>query len=229
MSKLEYTLVIIILFFICLFAGGAVFINGVKIEPGIKIGRTVNHCLDVSGDGYVVLRGDARVRRSVSVPSESFEAPLVNPATLNRSSGITTAWEFSDATEDTVGGKILVPDDVDTTERPVLKIWWVTTVVDPGDNSKKAYWQLDYSCRRLDENVDGSADNTLFIESIASTTRLAVSEAVYFVNDFSEGDRLIVMRVKRRADLTNDTINSDDVYLLGMRFVYCSDKLGAVW
>lgn len=216
-----------ILIILLLTLTGAMVINGVEFFPSAKIGASPTNHMDVSGDGTITLYGSARVKRSVWITAEGLKAPGVQPAT-SADLGISSAWEFADALDKTITGKIGLPYDMDKSGDVVLHLGWCSPVVDPGDSSKKAYWQLFYRFTSSDEGMDGTADQVYSLESVASTSANGLTFADFDISSdmIDAGDHCILLQIKRRADQTPDTIDGSVIYLNGVCFEYFSDKLG---
>jgi len=205
--------------FLDLFADGAVRIGD------SSAGAPTNYA-NFAPDGELTLHGTARVSRETWVPATGLKAPGTKPAT-SVEIGISSAWEFTDATDDTLTGKISVPNNADVSENASFTIGWSSPTADPGDDSKQAVWQLEYALHAPGQDMDGAAETTKTATASASTTAdgLVMTE-ITGISEAEAGDVCFEFRLKRLgADGDDDLGDVAHVHGVCMKFV--SNKLGA--
>ena len=205
--------------FLDLFADGAVRIGD------SSAGAPTNYA-NFAPDGELTLHGTARVSRETWVPATGLKAPGTKPAT-SVEIGISSAWEFTDATDDTLTGNISVPNNVDVSENVSFTIGWSSPTADPGDDSKQAVWQLEYALHAPGQDMDGAAETTKTATASASTTAdgLVMTE-ITGISEVEAGDVCFEFRLKRLgADGDDDLGDVAHVHGVCMKFV--SNKLGA--
>jgi len=177
----------------------------------------------IDSDGQIMLYGDARVNEIVWLPSDELKAPGVKPATTV-DIGISTAWEFTDGTDDTITGKIVVPNNADLTEDVSFTIGWSCPTVDPGDDSIQAVWQLEYVVHSIDENMAAATETiksgTFTASAVANG--LVISE-ITGINEAVVGDVCFTFRLKRLGAV--DSLG-DVAHLHGVCMKYVINKLG---
>lgn len=193
-----------------------------RVYGNSKFGEIDNY-LEISGSGQLSLVSGARVKKCVRINVAAVKAPTNKPADFV-DYGITGAWEFSDATDDTVVGDIEIPDDMDTSEVPGVVLYWSSEATE-----KYGVWQLEYSYRKVDEDMSiTSGQETLSIsgQSSAVSGGLVTSEFTG-VDAPDSDDEIFIFRLKRLGADAADTL-SDTAEFYGLRFRYTSDKLGQV-
>lgn len=181
--------------------------------------------VEIKSDGEINLHGTARVFSALWLGAEGLRAPpLTKPAAFVEV-GISAAWEFSDATDDTVVANMRIPSRMDRTVAPTISLGWSSPTADPGDDSKRAVWQVEYLWTALNESVAAAADGTLSITTSAST--VANGLVLSTVTPAAPGatDHCLHTRIKRLGADGADTLG-DVAHLSGMCMLFTSDKLG---
>lgn len=187
-----------------------------------QVGDGTNY-VNFATDGEITLVGTARVYKNEWIVPGAFQAPGIKPA-AQVDHGIATAWEFSNGTDDTVCAIVRIPQDMDLTDAPQLKIGWDSDTADPGDNSKQAVWQVAYAWRAQDEDMTGAADDTITNPAqSASTTANGLVINTTTLAAPSSSDQLLVVQIKRMG--AADTLG-DVAYLNGCGLRYTANKLG---
>lgn len=186
------------------------------------IGDGTNQML-VAADGEITLEGTARVYKNEWMDIGGFKAPGANPAS-EVAWGIWSAWSFADSDEDTVVGIMRVPQDMDRSVAPELKIGYACGTA--GDGSKYVEWQLEYLWLSANESTQGAAQETLNTSNTAviSTTQYGLGIATITGIDVpSATDQLLMIRITRLG-------NTDDigqaVVMLGCGLKYTANALG---
>jgi hypothetical protein len=208
-------------------AGGVAWEN-ISDLPEINIGDvTAGDYIEINNDGEITLHGDARVYRTEWIKPGGFAVPGTKPASLV-DWGISSAWEFSDSTDDTLYASLRIPQDMDKSDAPQFKIGWASATADPGDDSKQVYWQLEYLWVAQGEDTTAAAQETLHTIQSASTVANGLSVATITGIDLpSDSDQLLLMRIKRLGDDGDDDLG-DDCVLLGCGLRYTSSVLGVM-
>lgn len=202
-----------------------VTINTERVFPSVKIGRYPSSYFNVDQNGAVTLLGDSRVYKPFWVPTEGLKDPGVKPATLV-DYGIGLAWEFTDATDDTIVGKIGVPSNADPTITPKFHFGWNAPTADPGDNSKQGRWQVEYLWRAPGEAMDAAAEGTVVNNYTASTIAKGLVVTEISLSNLTVGDTCLLFRIKRRADEAGDTLDGDNIHLFGVCLLLGINRLG---
>jgi len=203
--------------------GFAVDADGDLHPAGAKIGGAVNYA-DFATDGEMTRAGTARTKNTLWIGAEGLKAPpLTKPATLVEH-GISIAWEFTDGTDDTVVANMRIPNRMDRTVAPTLTLGWSSPVVDPGDDSKQATWQVEYLWTSLDEDTTAVAQDTQSDTDSASTVANGLVATTVTLAVPSASDICLHMRIKRRGDI--DSLGNV-ANLVGICMEFTSDKLGA--
>ena len=159
------------------------------------------------------------------MPFNALKAPGIKPATFV-DHGISGAWSFADATDDTIVANIKFPNDMDKSVAPIIVIGWSSTTPDPGDDSKQAVWQLEYLYRQIGEDTTAVAQGTLPITVSASTVAEGLVYSTFAALDVLHADDLCLhLRLKRLGADPNDDLG-DTAELHGLCLQYTSDKLG---
>jgi len=163
---------------------------------------------------------------AIWIGAEGIRAPGVKPATWV-DLGISGAWEFSDATDDTVVANFRVPYRMDRTVAPMITLGWSSPVVDPGDDSKQCKWQVEYLWRAPDEDVSAVAEGTLTVTESASTLGAGNGLVISAVTPAAPGsaDECLHLRVKRLGADPADTLGGV-AHLSGLCMSFTADKLG---
>ena len=181
---------------------------------------------EIKATGEINLHGAARVTNSLWIGAEGVRAPPTTKPATYVEHGISGAWEFSDATDDTILATMKLPNRMDRTVAPSITFGWSSTTTG-GD----CEWQIEYLWRSADEATDAAADDTLLSSTDAdASTSSAVANGLT-LSTFplvapSATDVCIHLRIKRRADLAADTINGDTVELFGICLNFTTNKLG---
>jgi len=195
-----------------------------QIFTNKKFGDETNYAT-FAADGELTLAGTARVYKVIALRPSGFGIPGTKPAT-SVDHGIGLAWEFSDATDDTVEAEMQLPQDMDRTVAPEFNIGWDSDTADPGDDSKQCVWQLEYLYLSLNEDVTAAAQETLTVTASASTTANGLVVSTITGLDLpSATDRFMMIRLKRLGADGDDDLG-DVAYLNGCGFKYTSSKLG---
>jgi len=184
-------------------------------------GGTTNYC-EIKADGEIALHGTARVKKTLWLPFETLKASGTKPATYI-DHGIAGAWEFSDATDDTIVFLAEIPSDMDRSEALTMKLGWST---DTTVTTETAVWQLEYLWIAPGDDTTAAAQETLTIQSnaIAQANGLIIAEFTG-VDLPSANDVCVHCRLKRLGADGNDDL-TDTTELHGVCFEYTSDKLG---
>jgi len=164
-----------------------------------------------------------RTLNGVWIGAEGIRAPpITKPATLVEL-GISVAWEFSDATDDTIVANFRIPYRMDRLVPPTINLAWSSPTVDPGDDSKQAIWQVEYLWTAPEEDVTAVAQGTLTVTDSASTVGggLVLSTVTLIVP--SAEDACLHLRIKRLG--ASDSLG-DVAHLSGICMSFVSDKLG---
>lgn len=137
------------------------------------------------------------------------------------SHGIGGAWEFSDNTDDTVVGNILVPADLNREINPVFGIGWSANGVSPGN----CEWQLAYNILAVGDDATRNAQIT--ITQIAAASAVSNGMIIFLFSDEllcpCEDGVCFQLNVKRLAAGALDTI-ADTVELMGMCIHYAKKE-----
>jgi hypothetical protein len=174
-------------------------------------------------DGEMLRDGTARTQNAVWVGAQGLRAPPdTKPATFVEV-GISGAWEFSDATDDTVVANIRVPYRMDRRVAPDIGFGWSSPTADPGDDSKQATWQVEYLWTSLDESTAAAAEGTLSTTVSASTVANGFVFSSITLTAPSSTDQCLHMRLRRRGD--TDSLG-DVAHLHGMCMIFTSYRLG---
>lgn len=178
-----------------------------------------------SAVGNYTLYGNAKVTNAVWVGANAVKAPPTKAADFI-DHGISGAWEFSDATDDTIVANMRIPYRMDRSVAPTLTISWSSTT-----QSADCEWQVEYLWRAADEDTTAAADDTLLASTDADAyTSSATAEGMVLTTFTlaapSATDACLHLRIKRRADLAGDTINGDTTELHGICMSFTSNKLG---
>ncbi len=197
----------------------------VDIIGDLRCGDSTTNYAEFKSDGELNLYGDARVYKNEWITVGSFRVPGTKPAT-QVDHGISAAWEFSDATDDTIYATIRLPQDMDRTVAPEFRLGWDSDTADPGDDSKQAVWQVEYLWRTANEDMTAAAQETLTCTASASTTTNGLVICTFTGVDLpSASDQILQLRIKRLGADGSDTLG-DVAYLNGFGMKYTMDKLG---
>jgi len=193
------------------------FDNTVKAGDG----GTTNYT-EIKSDGEINLHGTARVKKSLWLPFEVLKAPGTKPADYI-DHGISGAWSFSDGTDDTIVFLAEVPQDMDRSVAPTLKIGWSTNTT---ATDETVVWQLEYLWMASGEDTTAAAQETLTVNSnaIAQANGLIVAE-ITGIDVPDATDICVHCRLKRLGADGSDDL-TDTAELHGVCFNYTSNKLG---
>jgi len=162
------------------------------------------------------------VYKQLWIPFNAVKAPGTKPATF-KEWGISGAWEFSDATDDTVVFDFGIPLDMDRSENPIIKIGWST---DTAVITETAVWQLEYLYRAEGEDTTAAAQETLTVNSNAIIQSDGLIIVEFTGMDLIDNlDVCIHCRLKRLGADGNDDL-TDTAELHGVCLKYISNKLG---
>jgi len=202
--------------------------GGLSLAAATTIGDGgATNYTEIKSDGEINLHGTARVVNSLWIGAEGVRAPPTTKPATYVEHGIGGAWEFSDATDDTILATMRIPNRMDRGVAPSITLGWSSTTTEG-----YCEWQIEYLWRAADEATDAVADDTLLSSTDAdASTSSAVANGLT-LSTFplvvpSATDACLHLRIKRRADLAADTINGDTVELFGMCLTSTSNKLGA--
>lgn len=199
-----------------------VLINATEVVPSLNIGTFPTHYFGIDSEGRVDLVGNSRITKPLWISANSLEAPSVSPAT--KVEGI---WEFSDTVDDAVIGMKGIPwNRIDYAEPPIMYLGWSTPTPDPGDNSKKARWQVEYLWRGMNEDMNAPMEATLVGNHTCSTVANGLKVSAFSLSDLASGDLLFKFEIKRRADQAGDTLDGVNVYLHAVCLIIVLNKLG---
>jgi len=184
-----------------------------------KIGDASNHT-EIKPDGEINLAGTARVKKSLWLGANAVKDPPTKPAVFV-DHGIAGSWQFTDGTDDTIVAHIPVPQDMDISVAPSIKIGWSSTATE-----KNAVWQAEYLWRSANEESTAAAQETLSgtFASSATAEGFIISE-ITGVDVPSSSDICLFLRIKRLGADANDTLSAD-AELHGICLSYTSNKLG---
>jgi len=191
----------------------------------INGGDSTNYT-EIKTDGEIALHGTARVTNALWIGATGLKAPpLTKPASIVEH-GISVAWEFSDATDDTIVANMRVPGKMDKTVAPAITLAWSSTT-----QNAFCEWQIEYLWRSANEDTTVAADDTLLSSTDADASTSSGTAEGMVLSTFplvapSATDLCLHLRIKRRGDLAADTINGDTVELHGICLSFTSDKLG---
>jgi len=191
-----------------------------------KFGDSTTNYTQFATDGIQTLHGTARTTNTLWIGAEGMKAPPTKSATFV-DHGYSGAWEFSDATDDTIVANMRIPYKMDRSEAPSITIGWSSATTE-----KFCEWQIEYLWRSVNEDTTPAApDDTLLSStdadvSISSATANGFVLSTFPISAPSATDVCLHLRIKRRADLAADTINGDTVELHGICMTFTSNKLG---
>ena len=172
--------------------------------------------------GVQTMAGTARVTKQIWLPYNALKEPGTKPATF-KEWGISGAWEFSDATDDTIVFNIAFPEDMDMSVAPVMCVGWSTnTAVD----TETATWQLEYLYTQAGEDTTAVAQGTITVDSnaIAQANGLIIAQ-LPAMGVPNAADICLHGRLKRLGAGGNDDL-TDTAELHGVSLQYTSNKLG---
>lgn len=179
---------------------------------------------EIKTDGEINLHGTARVKITSWVDAGAMRAPGAHPATFVLS-GLAGSWQFSDAAagnEESISGIWKIPADMDKTEVVTMKLNWYANGASPGD----CQWQLEYLWIALNEDETAAAQETVGVNSTASSTSNGMVNAEFTGIDLAGAtDSGMFFKIKRMSAGDGDSISAA-TYLRGRAMVYYSDKLG---
>jgi len=187
----------------------------------LKIGDngTTNYA-SFAADGELTLAGTARVYKNQWLVVGGFDPPGTKPA-VKVDWGLACGWEFTNSTDDTICTTIRLPQDMDITVAPELKIGFASDT-----NSGNVVWQLSYLWISPNEDTTASAQETLTTtQAISGTTDGLAIATITGIDVPSSTDQLLQIQVKRLGADASDTL-ADDCTLVGCGLKYIADKLG---
>lgn len=207
------------------FATGGVLRTELDATGSMLIGDCVVNFTRFMPDGEMLRYGTARTLNALWIGAEGLKAPpLVKPAEFVIH-GIAGAWEFADGDDETVIATMRIPNRMDRRVAPTIGLGWSSPVVDPGDDSKQATWQVEYLWTGVDEDTTAAAEGTLSVTDSAST--LAGGDGLVFsviaLTAPATTDYCLHMRIKRRGD--TDSLGGV-AHLIGICMEFTSNKLG---
>jgi len=178
-----------------------------------------------ASNGILTMTGTARSTNALWIGANEVKAPPTKAADFV-DHGISGAWEFSDATDDTIVANMRIPNRMDRTAAPTLTIGWSSTTTDAN-----CIWQVEYLWRAVDEDTTANADDTLLANTdadiyVSSSTPEGMILTTFTLAAPSVTDACLHLRIKRRADLAADTIDADTAELHGICMTFTSNKLG---
>ena len=176
-------------------------------------------------NGVFTLTGTGRVYKNEWVTMGAIKLPGTKPAAYV-DHGIGGAYEFSDATDDTVVAVIRLPQDMDKTEAPEIKLGWTSATADPGDDSKQVVWQVEYLYCSAGEDTTAAAQDTVSTTTSMSTATNGLVISTIALDAPATADQLLLLRIKRLGADGDDDLG-DTALLLGCGMKYTVDKLGA--
>lgn len=187
-------------------------------NKGLNVG-SANNFTEIKDDGEINLHGTARVKRDIWLNVMGLKAPVTDPATLV-DYGIGDAWEFTDGTDDTVVGRVKLPEDVDKSAGIEVLVGWNTETASVGN----CVWQIEHLLRQENEAMDGTPGTLTQTVAASTTAKGLVVSSIGTITPHAD-DVCVTIKVKRRADLGADTLNEDN-HLFWVGFKYTSNKLG---
>lgn len=210
-------------------SGSQVKVERMRIDDDgtIYMGDITTNHLAVSNTGVVTLAGSAKVTNALWIGATGIRAPPLTKPADEVEHGISVAWEFSDATDDTVMANMRIPNRMDRTVAPTFTLGWSSTT-----QSKFCEWQVEYLWTKADGDTKAGADDTLLssTDAAGSSTSSGTAEGLVLTTFTlavpDANDACLHLRIKRRADLGGDTIDGDTVELHGICLNFTSDKLG---
>lgn len=173
-----------------------------------------------SDTGVLTMEGTARVLNAIWIDAGAVKVPTSKPASIV-DHGIGIAWEFSDATDDTVVFNMRLSNRMDRSVTPVILIGWSSAATE-----KVGVWQLEYLYTAAGEDTTAAADDT--VEATGTTTPAQTNgfvASIFSIAAPGANDICIHCRLKRLGADGDDTL-SDTAELLGLCMQFTSNKQG---
>lgn len=199
--------------------------TALDVVGAARFGDSATNYANFAADGELTLAGTARVTNGLWIGANGVKAPPTKPAAFV-DHGVSGAWEFSDATDDTIVANMRIPNRMDRTVAPTISLGWSSTTL-----AAFCEWQIEYLWRATNEDTTAAADDTLLSSTDADASTSSGTAEGFVITTFtlaapSATDVCLHLRIKRRADLAADTINGDTVELHGICMNFTSNKLG---
>lgn len=195
-----------------------------QVVGDTKFGDDNTNYISFASDGELSLTGTARIKKTSWIDAGALRAPGDKPAT-SVESGLACAWEFGnevEANQEHVSGVWKIPADMEKSEGITMKLNWYANGISPGN----CRWQLEYLWIALNEDETGSAQETLAVDSTASSTSNGMTNVEFTgIDTPASNDSGLFFKITRLSGHANDTI-SDSTYLRGRAIIYTSNKLG---
>lgn len=199
-------------------------INTEKVYPSLKIGRYPSNYINADQSGRITLIGDARYKSTDWIGASGIRALPAQPATYV-TYGIGGAWEFPDGVTRSAGGRLGLPYRMDRSVQPYLRFGWSCPTADPGDNSIKARWEIEYSYRSPGEPMDAAADATIVDDYVTSIVAKGMVLTDILLASPSSTDVCLGVHFNRVGGHANDTTGAV-VHLFGTCLYYVCNKFG---
>jgi hypothetical protein len=201
-----------------------IIINTERVLPSVKIGRYPSNHISIDQSGRITLIGDARYKSTEWISASGLRALPAQPATYV-TYGIGGAWEFSDGVTNGSGARIGIPYEMDRSVQPYLRFGWSCPTADPGDNSIKVRWEIEYSYRAVAESMDAAADVTVVDDYVTSTVAKGMVLTDILLVLPSSTDICLGVHFNRIGGHANDNAGAV-AHLFGVCLYYTADKLG---
>ena len=182
-------------------------------------GDTTNYT-EIKADGEINLHGTARVYKNEWVTLGAMKAPDTKPARYT-DYGISGAYTFDDGDDETVIATIRLPQDMDKTVAPEVKLGWGATAT-----TGAVVWQIEYLYRAPNEDLTAAADASPTTTTTVSGTSKGLTISTITLATPGSTDQLLLLRIKRLGANGSDAL-SGDANLVGCGLKYTSDKLGS--
>ena len=194
------------------------------VSLNVSDNLTVHGNLTVEGisifEDEIVLRDDARVKKTLQISAGALKTPAVNAPTYV-DHGLNGAWEFSKSAMQKVTLVVAVRPDMYIDDDPQIGIGWSSP-----STSGDVVWQVELLWLGVNEstsNIIPDVTNTQIIT--VKNVSDGYSANFFTVDNPEETDRLAMIKISRLGDDVNDT--ADDVaHLIGVVVRYTSNKLG---
>jgi len=193
--------------------------NGADGNCKFGVETTTNY-LEIKGDGELALYGTARVKRFVQINATATKGVGTNPATEGEI-GLNGCMIFSKTIDENIGSVITIPNDMDRSVAPTIRIGWASPVT-----TGNIKWEVKSLYRSENEDISSTtADDTIDVVDAVSSTSNGYQYTSFTLSAPSSTDRVVQIRITRLGSDASDT--ADDVAnLLGFLFEYTSNKLG---
>lgn len=169
----------------------------------------------------ISLADNARVLKHIDLSPSRIAGFFSGSATLT-THGIGNSWEFSDGDTDSVTFQICIPDCIDVSVDPYIKICWSSPTTGGDVN-----WSLEYLYREYGEDSTASAYDTLNITATSHATQANGMVCTDFlnINNLNTDDKCLICRLTRLGNDGDDTL-TDVADLLTVRYYYVCNRLG---